>query len=90
MAVGNAAQVGVLDDGTIWFDTHQLAVSHRDEHQSPVGQPVEPRWSAVVFDLDLPNPVDADRGDRPLVEVAEPELAVMPTWPFAEVDAVDY
>ena len=79
----------MFDDGAVGLASHHAAIEHRHEQQPSVGEPAEARRTTVPFDLDTTLVIVADRRDRALVEVAEPQTSEVPTRAFAEVDAVD-
>ena len=80
----------MLDDGTVGLDPEQLLRLHRDDEQSSIAEPAEPR-RLVVGDLGDDRGVARHRraADGAAVDVAEPELAVVPPWSLAEEEAVE-
>ena len=80
----------MLAERPVGLDAQHLLRLHRHHEQPAVGQP--PQTARMIVDLedDLPFTgtfaVDRDHRDAVLVEVGEPEPAVVPTGGIAEVE----
>ena len=88
-AAGDAGQVGVLDERPAVV-AEELLVLHRHDEEPSVGQPAQ--TGRLVVQTGVHRASFAVRGhgvDGVLEEVAVPQRAVVPTRPFAEVDATN-
>ena len=84
--VGDRRQVGVLHDRTVGSSAEHRVTPHRHHQQATVGQPTEAARKVVELDSTVRTPSVTDARDGVLMEIREPEPAVVPAWSLPESD----
>ncbi len=81
-------QIGVQRQRAVRLEPQHAAIQHRDDQQAAVGKPAESGRLLRNLDDSFQPGVFGNREHGVLVEIREPQAAVVPARPFAEPQTV--